>query len=118
MLKKIAATAVLAATAFLGATPALADHDRYGRFDKRMVAGDTRAPFYGHGERRVVERRYVEHRPVVVRRHVVHRPVVVHRYVAPPPPAAVVYHHSHSHDVLGGLIFGAVLGAAIASAGH
>ena len=117
MLKKIAATAVLAATALLGATPALADHDRYGRFDKRMVAGDARAFDYGRAERRFVEHRYVEHRPVVVRRHVVHRPVVVHRY-APPPPPAVVYHHSHSHDVLGGLIFGAVLGAAIASAGH
>ena len=117
MLKKIAAAAVLTATALLGATPALADHDRYGKFDKRMVATDTRAPYYGHGERRVVVHRYVEHRPVVVRRHVVHRPVVVHRY-APPPPPAVVYHHSHSHDVLGGLIFGAVLGAAIASAGH
>lgn len=115
MLKKITATALLAATAFLGATPALADHDRYGRFDKRMVAGDARAPYYGHGERRVVEHRYVEHRPVVVRRHVVHRPVVVHRYVAPPPPAVV--YHSRSHDVLGGLIFGAVLGAAIASHG-
>lgn len=117
MLNKIAATAVLAATALLGATPALADHDRYGRFDKRTVAGDTRAPYFGHGERRAVEHRYVEHRPVYVQRHVVHRPVVVRHYVAPPPPA-VVYHHSHSHDVLGGLIFGAVLGAAIASAGH
>ena len=54
---------------------------------------------------------------MIVRRHVVHRPVVVHRHVPPPPPA-VVYHHSSAHDVLGGLIFGAVLGAAIASAGH
>lgn len=114
MLKKIAATAILATTALLGATPALADHDRYGRFDKRMVAGDARAPYYGHGERQVVVR-HVEHRPVVVRRHVVYRPVVVHRH-APPPPPAVVY-HSRSHDVLGGLIFGAVLGAAIASHG-
>ena len=117
MLKKIAATAVLTATALLGATPALADHDRYGKFDKRMVATETRAPYYGHGERRVVVHRQVEHRPVVVRRHVVYRPVVVHRHVPPPPPA-VVYHHSSAHDVLGGLIFGAVLGAAIASAGH
>ena len=116
MLKKIAAIAVLAATALLGATPALADGDRYGRFDKRTVARDDRAPYYGHSERRVVVR-HVEHRPVVVRRHVVYRPVVVHRR-APPPPPAVVYHHSSAHDVLGGLIFGAVLGAAIASAGH
>ena len=115
MLKKIAATAVLTATALLGATPALADHDRYGKFDKRMVATDTRTPYYGHGERRVV--RHVEHRPVVVRRQVVYRPVVVHRHVPPPPPA-VVYHHGSAHDVLGGLIFGAVLGAAIASAGY
>ncbi|MDH4093748.1 MAG: hypothetical protein OEV81_03080 [Betaproteobacteria bacterium] len=116
MLKKIAATAVLSATVLLGTSPALADHDRYGTFDKRTVARDARAPYYGHSERRVVVR-HVEHRPVVVRRHVAYRPVVVHRH-APPPPPAVVYHSSHSHDMLGGLIFGAVLGAAIASAGH
>jgi hypothetical protein len=115
MLNKIAATAVLAATAFLGASPALADGDRHGQFDKRMVAESARAPYYP--QRRVEVHRYVEHRPVVVRRQVVHRPVVVHRHVAPPRPT-VVYHQHHSHDVLGGLIFGAFLGAAIASAGH
>lgn len=116
MLNKIAATAVLAATALLGASPALADGDRQGHFEKRMVAEQRHAPS-SYGERHAGGHRYyVEHRPVYVRRQVVHRPVVVHRHVAPPPPV-VVYRDHHSHAVLGGLIFGAVLGAAIASHG-
>jgi hypothetical protein len=40
---------------------------------------------------------------------VVHRPVVVQQ------PPVVVYRSHSSHDVLGGLIIGTVLGAVIAS---
>jgi hypothetical protein len=47
----------------------------------------------------------------VQRRAVVHRPVVVHHQ------PTVVYRTRSSHDVLGGLIVGAVLGAVIASHG-
>jgi hypothetical protein len=101
MLKKTATAAVLAATALLGATPALADGYRPHYPQKRVVVVHEQAPYYAH-------RRAVAHRPVVVHRHV-HRPVVVRQ------PPTVVYRQSSSHDVLGGLIVGAVLGAVIAS---
>jgi hypothetical protein len=95
MLKKTAALAVLAATALLGATPAFADGYRYHAPQKRVVVVHERAP-------------YRAPRPVVVHRYV-QRPAVVQRQ------PTVVYRQSSSHDVLGGLIVGAVLGAVIAS---
>jgi len=100
MLNKIAATAVLAATALLGATPALADGYRHGAPQKRVMVKHQPAPYYAR-------HRAPAHRPVVVQRHV-HRPAVVQQ-------PTVVYRERRSHDVLGGLIFGAVLGAVIAS---
>ncbi len=88
MFKKTTAAVVLAATALLGATPALADGYRHGGHhgypQKRVVVVHQQAPYQAH------------------RRHVARRPVVVHR-------------SHHSHDVLGGLIVGAMLGAVIAS---
>jgi hypothetical protein len=101
MLKKTAAATVLAATALLGATPALADGYRHPYPQKRVVVVHQQVPYHAH-------RRAVVHRPVVVHRHV-QRPVVVRHQ------PTVVYRQSSSHDVLGGLIVGAVLGAVIAS---
>ena len=103
MLKKTAAIAALAGAALLGTTPALADGYRHGRGHdhKRVVVVHKHVSY--HAQRRVVV-----HSPV-------HRPVVVHRHV--PARPAVVYRHHSSHDVLGGLIVGAVLGAVIASHG-
>ena len=104
MLKKTLAAAVLTATALVGATPALADGYYKGYPQKRVVVVHERAPAFGY-------RRAYRHRPVVVERHV-RRPVVVRRPVIVQRP--VVVRHS-SHDVLGGLIVGAMLGAVIAS---
>lgn len=107
MLKKTLALAALAGATALAATPALADHGRYDRYDrggKRVVVVHKRAPYYA-------PRRVVVHRPVVQRPVVVHRPVVVRH------PPTVVYRATSSHDVLGGLIVGAMLGAVIASHG-
>jgi hypothetical protein len=110
MLKKTLATAALACASALAATPALADKGRYDRFDRhdrggqRVVVVHKRTPFYA-------PRRVFVHRPMVRRPVVVHRPVVVRQ------PPAVVYRSASSHDVLGGLIVGAVLGAVIASHG-
>ena len=96
MLKK----AILATAALALSAPALADR------------GNGHG--YGHGHYRQEHR--VVHRPVVYRPvYHVHRPaphpvVVVHR------PAPVVYHsvhHSHPHTGAA-ILFGAVLGAAIA----
>ena len=105
MLKKTAAIAALAGAALLGTTPALADGYRHSRgYDhgpKRVVVVHQHAPYYA-------QRRVVVHRPV-------YRPVVVHRPV--PARPVVVYRDRSSHDVLGGLIVGAVLGAVIASHG-
>ena len=97
MIKKLAAAAALAATTLLATTPALADGYRHGdrRAPERVVVVKRD---YGHD--RHAYRRSYERRPVVVQRTVVQRPVVVHR---------------SSHDVLGGLILGAVLGAVIAN---
>lgn len=105
MLKKTVALATLSAAALLGATPALADGYgyRHGHAQKRVVVVQKRVPY--HAQRRVIV-----HRPVYVqRRAVVHRPVVVQHQ------PTVVYRTRSSHDVLGGLIVGAVLGAVLAS---
>jgi hypothetical protein len=110
MLKKTLATAALAGATALAATPALADHGRYDRYDrhdrggKRVVVMHKRAPYYAP-------------RRAVVQRHEVRRPVVVHRPVVVRHSPTVVYRSASSHDVLGGLIVGAVLGAVIASHG-
>lgn len=91
------ALAALTGTALLAAAPAFADNyrgDRHGNrgnhFQKRVVVVQHRAPYYA-------QRRVVVQRPAYVQ-----RPVVVYRQ------------HS-SHEVLGGLILGAVIGAAIAN---
>jgi hypothetical protein len=99
--KKIA-LAALAGSVLLAAAPAFADNYRGDRrdfrgnhFQKRVVVVHQRAPYH-------VQRRVVVQRPVVVRQ----QPVVVYRQAS-------------THDVLGGLILGAVLGAVIANhAGH
>lgn len=121
MLRKTVALAALSAAALLGATPALADRDGYrqGHAQKRVVVVQHRAPY--RAQRQMVvqhrtpyyaQRRGVVHRPVYVqRRAVVHRPVVVQHQ------PTVVYRTRSSHDVLGGLIVGAVLGAVIANHG-
>jgi hypothetical protein len=95
--KKIA-LAALAGTVLLAAAPAFADNYRGGRhdyrgnhFQQRVVVVHRQAPYY-------MQRRVVVQRPVVVRQ----QPVVVYRQ------------HS-SHELLGGLILGAVIGAAIAN---
>jgi len=106
MLKKTVALAALSAAVLLGATPALADGYgyRHGHAQKRVVV-QNRAPYYA-------QRRGGVYRPAYVqRRAVVHRPVVVHQQ------PTVVYRTRSSHDVLGGLIVGAVLGAVIATHG-
>ena len=98
MLLKKVTLATLAGTALLAAAPVFADQGRGDRhdfrgdhFQNRMVYVNDHGPRY-HGQR-----------PVFV-----HRPVVVQRPV-------VVYREHRSHDVLGGLIVGAVLGAVIAN---
>lgn len=102
-LKKLT-LAALAGTSLLAAAPAFADNyrgDRHGyhrghHFQKRVVVVQHRAPYYA-------QRRVVVQRPVVV-----HRAAVVHQ-------PAVVYRQHSSHEVLGGLLLGAVIGAAIAN---
>jgi hypothetical protein len=98
MLMKKVTLAALAGSALLAAAPAFADGYRGDRhyfrgdqFQHRMVYVNNHGP------------RYYGQRPVFV-----HRPVVVQRPV-------VVYRERSSHDVLGGLIVGAVLGAIIAN---
>ena len=95
MLKKTVALATLACTALLGATPALADGYRHRHYypHKRVVVVKQHVPYYA-------QRRVIVHRPVLVR-----------------PAPVVVYRQHGSHEVLGGLIVGAVLGAVIASHG-
>ena len=104
MLKKTFALAALAGAAILGTTPALADGYRhgygYGYGHKRVVVVHKQVPYYA------------EH-PWDGYRAYAHRPVIVHRPVQPAP--VVVYRRHSSHDVLGGLIVGAMIGAVIAS---
>jgi hypothetical protein len=95
--------ATLASTALLATAPAFADGYRHSH-NKRVVVVQQHAPHYA-------QRRWSARRPVLQRRVVVHRPVIVRH------PPTVVYRTSSSHDVLGGLIVGAVLGAVIASHG-
>lgn len=104
-MKKIS-LATLAGTVLLAAAPVYADNYR----------GDRH---YQRGERQIHHRDRFQRRVVVVqhqapyrlqRRVVVQRPVMVQRPV-------VVYRDHSRHDVLGGLIVGAVLGAVIASHG-
>ena len=110
-MKKIT-LASLAGTVLLAAAPAYADNyrgerqsQRGDRFQNRVVVVQRHVPYQA-------QRRVVVHRPVYVQpRAVVHRPVIVRHQ------PTVVYRTSSSHDVLGGLIVGAVLGAVIASHG-
>ena len=110
-MKKIT-LASLAGTVLLAAAPAYADnyrgerHSQRGdRFQNRVVVAQKHVPY--HAQRWVVV-----HRPVYMqRRAVVQRPAIVRQQ------PTVVYRTSSSHDVLGGLIVGAVLGAVIASHG-
>ena len=104
MLKKTFALAALAGAAFLSTTPALADGYRhgYGHGHKRVVVVHKQVPYYA-------QHRY-GYRPHAYRPAYAHRPVVVHQ--AP----TVIYRRHSSHDVLGGLIVGAMIGAVIA--GH
>jgi hypothetical protein len=112
MLNKTLAIAAVSTAALLSATPVLADGYRHGnghardhgRGQKQVVVVHKQAPFRA-------DRRVVMHRPAV-HRHVVHRQVVVHQ-----PAPTVVYRRHSSHEVLGGLIVGAVLGAVLASHG-
>ena len=102
--------ATLTGTALLAAAPAFADNGRGGRDDFR---GNYRGShFQGH------RGQHFQHRPVVVHRYAprhAHRQVVVHRPVIVQRQPVVVYRNHSSHDVLGGLIVGAVLGAVIAN---
>lgn len=97
MLLKKVTLAALAGAVLLAAAPAFADQ---GRGDRQQFRGNH---YRGN---------HFQHRPVIVHRpaygHYWHRPVVVQRPV-------VVYRQPSSHNVLGGLILGTVIGAAIAN---
>lgn len=96
MLRNRIAVAAIAGATLLAAAPAYADsykrHHGHRSHD-RVVVVHKPAPYYGYGQRRVV----------------VQRPVVVQQQ------PVVVYRQAGSAEVLGGMIFGAVLGAVIAS---
>lgn len=99
MLLKKVTLAALAGTVLLAAAPAFADQ---GRGDRQQFRGNQ---FQGNHFRG----NHFQHRPVIVHRpaygYYGHRPVVVQR------PAYGYY--APRHDVLGGLILGTVIGAAI-----
>ena len=99
MLLKKVTLAALAGTVLLAAAPAFADQ---GRGDRQQFRGNQ---FQGNHFRG----NHFQHRPVIVHRpthgYYGHRPVVVHR------PAYGYY--APRHDVLGVLILGTVIGAAI-----
>ena len=104
MLLKKVSLAALAGTVLLAAAPAFADQ---GRGDRQQFRGNH---FQGNQFRGNHFRgKHFQHRPVIVHRPAYgfygHRPVVVHR------PAYGYY--APRHDVLGGLILGTVIGAAI-----
>jgi hypothetical protein len=104
MLLKKVSLAALAGTVLLAAAPAFADQ---GRGDRQQFRGNH---FQGNQFRGNHFRgNHFQHRPVIVNRPAYgfygHRPVVVHR------PAYGYY--APRHDVLGGLILGTVIGAAI-----
>jgi uncharacterized protein YcfJ len=100
MLNKTFALAALTGAALITAAPAFADGYRQSH-SQRGVAVQNHAPHYA-------QHRRTAYRPVVQRR------VVVQRTVARPAPV-VVYRQRSSHDVLGGLILGAMIGAVIAN---
>jgi len=102
MLKNKIAIAAVAAASVLATTPALADGYRTYRPQERTVVHEQ-YPYYAQ------HRVYAE-RPVMV-----HRPVYVQRPVYVRPQPVVVYRDYGPHDVLGGLIVGAMIGAVIAS---
>ena len=99
MLLKKLTLAALAGTVLLAAAPAFADQ---GRGDRQQFRGNQFQGSHFRGN-------HFQHRPVIVHRpahgYYGHRPVVVHR------PAYGYY--APRHDVLGGLILGTVIGAAI-----
>jgi len=99
MLLKKVSLAALAGTVLLAAAPAFADQ---GRGDRQQFRGN-------HFQGNQFRGNHFQHRPVIVHRPAYgfygHRPVVVHR------PAYGYY--APRHDVLGGLILGTVIGAAI-----
>jgi len=104
MLLKKVTLAALAGTVLLAAAPAFADQ---GRGDRQQFRSNH---FQGNQFRGNHFRgNHFQHRPVIVHRPAYgfygHRPVVVHR------PAYGYY--APRHDVLGGLILGTVIGAAI-----
>jgi len=104
MLLKKVSLAALAGTVLLAAAPAFADQ---GRGDRQQFRGNH---FQGNQFRgNHFCGKHFQHRPVIVHRPAYgfygHRPVVVHR------PAYGYY--APGHDVLGGLILGTVIGAAI-----
>jgi hypothetical protein len=117
MLLKKVTLAALAGAVLLAAAPAFADQGRGDRqqfrgnhFQGNHFRGDQ---FRGHQFRGDHFRGgHFQRHPVVVHRpaygHYWHRPAVVHR------PAYGYYGHP-SHNVLGGLILGTVIGAAIAN---
>lgn len=115
MLKNRIALAAVAAASLAAAAPAFADGYRTHRPQERTVVVQKHTPYQTRGWERshrpvVAHRTVYERRPVVVK-----RPVVVHRPVVVQQPPVVVYRSHSSHDVLGGLIIGTVLGAVIAS---
>lgn len=102
MLKKTLALAALAGATLITAAPAFADGYRHHNYGKRVVVVQQHAPHYA-------QRRWQGHRPQAYRHAYAHR----HAYVRHAP--AVVYRRHSSHDVLGGVIVGAMIGAVIAS---
>jgi len=105
MLMKKVTLAALAGTALLAAAPAFADGYRG---DRNNYWGDRHDFRGGHFQSRGY---YADH---YAPRHYGQRPVFVHRPVLVQRPL-VVYRERSSHDALGGLIVGAVLGAVIAN---
>lgn len=115
MLKNRIALAAIATASLLAAAPAFADDYRNYRPHERTVVVHKQVPYHARGWDRG-HRPVAVHHPVYERRPVVvQRPVVVHRPVVVQQPPVVVYRNHSSHDVLGGLIIGTVLGAVIAS---
>lgn len=109
MLLKKVTLAALAGTVLLAAAPAFADQ---GRGDRQQFRGSQFQGNHFRGDQFRGERfrgSHFQRRPVVVHRPAYgfygHRPVVVQR------PAYGYY--APRHDVLGGLILGTVIGAAI-----
>lgn len=111
MLLKKVTLAALAGTVLLAAAPVFADQ---GRGDRQQFRGNHFQGNHFQGHRG----NHFQHRPVIVHRPAYgrywHRPVFVHRPVVVHRPA-YGYYGQPSHNVLGGLILGTVIGAAIAN---